>query len=125
MSDKPYRIEFTHYPNYLYVYVVGKEDSVEISKQYWTEAVSEANRSGLKRLLVEQDLEGDAPASEHYEFAKQLQEIVGNEILVAFVDRHAQHDPLNKFAEVVATNRGTKATVFNTTDDAAAWLLQN
>ena len=122
MSDEPYRIEFTSHPNYLHVYVAGKEDSVEISRQYWTEAVAEAKRLGLKRLLVEEDIEVDAPATAHFEFAKELQEIAGTDIVIAFVDRHAQHDPLNRFAEVVATNRGIKATVFNTTDDAAAWL---
>lgn len=121
-NEKSYRIEFRRRENFLHAYVEGDEDSVEISRRYWTEVLEECRRHGLAKVLIEENIAGNVSAGEMYEFAKELPSLVTDKVVVAFVDQRAAHAEINRFGEVVAQNRGLRSRVFNTVEDAAAWL---
>ncbi len=121
-NEKSYRIEFRRRDNFLHAYVEGDEDSVEISRRYWTEVLEECRRHGLAKVLIEENIAGNVSAGEMYEFAKELPSLVTDKVVVAFVDQRAAHAEINRFGEVVAQNRGLRSRVFNTVEDAAAWL---
>ncbi len=125
MSDREYSIRFEDHLDYLHVFVEGDRDSVEISVSYWTEAVNECRRLGRTKLLIEESLGDNGTAADHYEFATKVATIIGDSLTVAFVDRLPEHDQLNRFGELVASNRGSCAKVFETAEKAAAWLLAN
>ncbi len=120
-----YTIEFEHRPKYLYAFISGKDDTLKITKNYWLEMLEECHKSGFNKLLVEEDLQGSLSMQEVFEFASEYAEMGFREILVAFVDRHPAHQQLNRFAELVATNRGGQMRVFDSVSDAKQWLLIN
>ena len=44
-------------------------------------------------------------------------------IRIAFVDMYMDHQSINKFGEIVATNRGVHGKIFNDVEEAKRWLL--
>ncbi|CAN5851681.1 hypothetical protein BH20ACI4_BH20ACI4_12940 [soil metagenome] len=122
-DPKLYQITFEHRPQYLYVYVTGDHDSYEISRQYWLEVADECNKTGYKKVLIEEDIKESASLSEAYQLASELPLMGFQGVRVAFYDRFAEHADLNQFAELVATNRGLAATIFNNLETAENWLL--
>ena len=121
---KPYNIKFEHRAEYLYVYVSGKKDSVEISTQYWNEIAGECRKTNYKKVLVEEDIpQAVASVFELYQFASQLPKLGFAGIYIAFVDRYIEQNELNEFVELVAGNRGLKGRVFNDVGEAEKWLL--
>lgn len=123
-SGKLYDIRFEHRAEYLYAYVTGEEDNVEISTQYWTEIGEECRQNNYQKVLVEEDIkEAIASVFELYQFAAELPKYGFAGIYIAFVDRYIEQNELNKFVELVATNRGLKGRVFNDVTEAEKWLL--
>lgn len=122
IEEKAYRIEFNRRESYIHAYVEGDEDSVEISRRYWTEVLDECRRQGFVKVLIEENISGNVTAGEMYEFAKELPNLVTDKMVVAFVDRRAAHDEINRFGELVANNRGLRSRVFKSVEDAASWL---
>jgi hypothetical protein len=118
-----YTIEFEHRPKYLYALVSGKDDSLEITRSYWQKMLDECRKHGFDKLLVEENLEGSLSMQEVYEFASEYARMGFREILVAFVDRYPEQRQLNRFGELVATNRGGRIRVFDSVTDAKQWLL--
>lgn len=124
-SGELYTIEFEQRPKYLYAFVSGINDSLEITRKYWLEILEECRQNGFEKLLVEENLERSLSMQEIYEFATEYSLMGFREILVAFVDRYPSHQQLNRFGELVATNRGGRIRVFDTVTEAKQWLLVN
>ncbi len=122
-SEKLYSIIFEHRPQYLYVYVSGEHDSYEVSRQYWLEVAAECNKTGYKKVLIEEDIMETVSIPEVYQLASELPQMGFQGVRVAFYDRFAEHADLNEFGELVATNRGLSAKTFNNLEEAEKWLL--
>ena len=120
-----YTIKFERRPKYLYAVVSGKDNNLEIVKSYWQDLFDECQKHGFDKLLVEGNLEGDISMHEVYKFACEFSQKDFREILVAYVDRHSSHQQLNRFGELVASNRGARGRVFDSVSDAKQWLLIN
>lgn len=120
-----YTIEFEHRPKYLYALISGKDDSLEITRSYWQKMLDECRTHGFDKLLVEENLEGSLSMQEVYEFASEYLQMGFRQILVAFVDRYPEQRQLNRFGELVATNRGGRIRMFDNVTDAKQWLLIN
>ncbi len=121
---KPYDIRFENRAEYLYAYVSGDQDSVEISTRYWNEIAAECRKNNYKKVLVEEDIpEAVASVFELYQFAAELPKLGFAGIYIAFVDRYIEQNELNEFVELVASNRGLKGRVFNDVTEAEKWLL--
>ena|SRR5687768_2787405 len=121
---KPYDIRFEHRSEYLYAYVSGDQDSVEISTRYWNEIAAECRKNNYKKVLVEEDIpEAVASVFELYQFAAELPKFGFAGIYIAFVDRYIEQNELNEFVELVASNRGLMGRVFNDVTEAEKWLL--
>ena len=122
-SSKPYRLTFEYRPQYLYAFVAGEKDSYEISKQYWQEIADECQISGIKKVLIEEDLVENVSMADMYQFCSEIPQLGFFGIRVAFVDRRQDQQQLNQFGETVATNRGLLSRVFSNFDDGERWLL--
>jgi hypothetical protein len=120
---KPYEITFEHRQHYLYVYVTGDQDSYEVSRSYWLEVAEECRKTGYKKVLIDEDIENMVSIAEVYKLASELPQMGFQGVRVAFYDRFADHADLNQFGELVATNRGLLARVFNDPQKAEDWLL--
>lgn len=117
-----YKLKFEYRQNYLFVQVIGKEDSLELSKEYWLKVLSECSKRRYKKLLIEEDLDGILTSTETYELAVWLSKQNFNNTLVAFVDLHTDHFDSNQLGEIIATNRGFRVRLFANTNEAVRWL---
>lgn len=115
-------LKFEHRPKYLYAYVSGEKDSYEISKQYWTEIAERLKESGFDRVLIDEDIEEVVSLMDEFQLVSELPEIGFTGIRIAFYDRKIEHKDLNEFGELVASNRGMNARVFNDLELAVAWI---
>ena len=61
--------------------------------------------------------------AEGFQLAADLPLMGFRGVRIAFCDRYAAHQELNEFGEIVATNRGLFAKVFNNFNEAENWLL--
>lgn len=124
-SSQAYRINFEMRPQYLYAYVSGMRDSVEISLNYWREIAEECKRRKAARVLVEEDIMQPVSKLETYQIASEIPRMNFKNVLIAFVDRFLEHQEVNQFGEVVASNRGLRVKVFNEVSEAEKWLLES
>lgn len=123
--EKPYKIEFEQRPKYLYAFVSGRHNNIENARKCWLDILDACHRFGADKLLVEENIEGNISMEEMYKLSSEFPSMGFRNILVAFVDLHPLHQKLNRFGEVVATNRGGKVRVFDTVAEAKEWLLIN
>lgn len=122
-SSKRFDLSFEHRPQYLYVYIAGETDNYEISRQYWLEIARECQRINCKKLLIEEDIPEIVSMADMYRIASEIPHMGFVGVRIAFVDRFLEHQNLNKFGELVATNRGVYGRIFNDTAEAEKWLL--
>lgn len=94
-----------------------------MSVAIWEEVTEQCSRNKCGKILFEQDIrEIDVSYFEKYECVNNLvSELL--RIDVAFVDKYIKQLELNKFTELVATNRGLTVKVFTNFDEAEKWLL--
>ena len=121
--SRPYELTLEYRPQYLYAFVRGEKDSCEISRQYWKEIADECNKSGIKKVLIEEDITENISMPDMYRFASEIPDLGFHGVRVAFFDRHETQHQLNQFGETVATNRGLVSRVFNNFAEAEKWLL--
>lgn len=124
-QEKPYKIEFDQRPKYLYAFVSGRHDNIENARKCWLDILDACHKFEADKLLVEENIEGNISMEEMYKLSSEFPSMGFRNILVAFVDRHLSHQKLNRFGEVVATNRGGKVRVFDTVAEAKEWILVN
>jgi hypothetical protein len=124
-DSKPYRIKFEQRDQYLYAYVAGEHDSLSISLEFWREIAAECRRAEARKVLIEEDIEESVSMLEMYQIAAEIPQMGFANVLIAFVDRFLEQQSLNEFGELVATNRGLRAKVFNNVKEAEIWLSEN
>ena len=122
-DSEPYRITFEERPEYLYVYVTGNADSYEISRSYWLEISAMSEKTGYKKVLIEEDIPEALSMSDMYRLASELPQMGFSSVRVAFFDRYAEQNELNEFGELIAVNRGITGKIFNDLQTAEKWLL--
>jgi hypothetical protein len=124
-SQKPYALTLEQRPGYLYAYVEGEHDSYEISKAFWQEIAQEVVRSGVDRVLIDENIVESASLADMYQLASEIPTMGFGSTRVAFVDRHLDHQEINSFGELVAVNRGMRGKLFNDFETAEKWLLRD
>lgn len=122
---KLYKIRFEQRPAYLYAYVSGEQDSLSISLAFWREIADECRRAEARKILIEEEIKESVSMLEMYQIAAEIPQMGFTNVLIAFVDRYLEQQSLNEFGELVATNRGLRAKVFNDAQTAEKWLLEN
>ncbi|MEJ7862532.1 MAG: hypothetical protein WKF90_12955 [Pyrinomonadaceae bacterium] len=121
-----YELEFEERPNYLYAYISGDKDSVEICIQYWREIAAECQRTNYNKVLIVESIKETVSTTEMYEIASEIPNMMGLlGVKIAFVDRYIEQRPVNEFGGLVAHNRGTYVKLFDTVEEAEKWLLSN
>lgn len=121
---KPYNIQFDYREKYLFAFVSGEKDSLEISLMFWKDIFNECESKNFKRILITENFKNDISAIDMYILGEKLTEIAPKNTSVAFVDSQIQQLEMNKFTETVAYNRGGKGKVFSDFSEAEKWLLE-
>lgn len=118
-------VQFEFQPNYMKLICKGIFDGDALIEAY-EHAFTLAASKGYGAFLADiRDVTGGPPSTmDRYDGGVQfamLQREVGQGIAVAFVGNVPLVDP-ERFAEVVAANRGAFARVFTDHDEAVDWL---
>lgn len=121
--SKLYNLEFDERTDYLYAYASGDKDNVEICTQYWHEIADECRRTKYSKVLIVEDIKQSVTTSEMFQIASRIPGFGFSGIKIAFVDQYTEHQAVNEFGGLVATNRGLYAKLFNTIEEAEKWLL--
>ena len=116
------RIRFEDRQGYLYAFVSGKHDSLDLSLDYWQRVVDECRRRGFTKLLVEESFPNQLSAAQIYTLTAAIAKMPVTELKIAFVDQKSDQEALNLFGETVAVNRGVYGRVFKELEGAEAWL---
>ena len=119
---KPYSLEFEQRADYLYAYVSGETDSLDISRGFWREIADECQRVTAGKLLIVEDIKEIVSMADMYQIASEIPQLGFSGVRIAFVDRYIDQHDLNSFGEIVATNRGIHGKIFNDVDEAIGWL---
>ncbi len=122
-DSKLYNIEFVDRTDYLYAYVSGDKDSLDISRQYWREIADECRRTKKSKVLIVEDIKESVSTTETYQIASEISSMGFAGIKIAFIDQHIEQQELNEFGELVSTNRGLNVKLFNKVEEAEKWLL--
>lgn len=117
----PFTIVYEDRGRFLYASVTGSQDSLEVSRAFWTAIGEECRRRGFDRVLVIESFEQKGPLADVYEVASELPQIMRG-IRIAFIDRELGDLEQNMFAETVALNRGATGKLFMDEARAVAWL---
>ena len=120
---KLYKLEFEERAEYLYAYVSGETDSLDISREYWREIAEECRRIKCGKVLIVEDIKEVVSTMDEFQIASEIPSMGFFGIRVAFVDLYIEHSAINEFGEIVATNRGLHGKVFNDLAEAEKWLL--
>ncbi len=117
-----YNLDFEYRSDYLFASVSGEMDGLDLSKEFWLRILTEGKNRQYKKILIEEDFNGNLTPSEIYDFAVWLSQQNFNNIFVAFTDVHTEHLESNQLGELIATNRGFRVRVFANKNDAVKWL---
>lgn len=120
-----YNLEFEKRTDYLYAFVSGDKDNVEICTQYWREIDAECQRIKYNKILIVEDIRETVSMTQMYEICTEISYMDFTGIKIAFVDRRTEQRAVNEFGGLVVTNRGVNAKLFDTVEEAEKWLLSN
>ena len=91
---------------------------------YLEELLGECIAQGHRRVLIEERLVGPRVGMmDIYQLGARMSErALGLLDAIAYVDANAENDRNLKFGENVVVNRGLRARMFRSVEDAAKWL---
>ena len=108
-------------------YLVAKFSGAGMAEDVWRQYDSLAehcNRTNKDKLLIDiTEAQAEISLWDRYFLGDRAQIFACRRIKVAGVDRPERIDP-QRFAEMVAQNRGVNARAFTNAEDALEWLLK-
>jgi hypothetical protein len=117
-----YYLKIVERESYLFATVSG-EERLEAALAYWQEILETCKRLNYNKIIIEENLQGTASMVDYYKFGKALSTMTqGLGLKIAFIDRNADHEQKNIFAETVAINRGLNAKLCTRIEEAENWL---
>lgn len=125
MTEAPdFTLQFEQRDDYLYVFVSGPTDNLDVSTRSWKRIHAKVAELGRERVLVEEEFPNQLTTMEMFKVAELISDLFRGEARIAHVDRRAADIDLNKFGETVAVNRGVSGRVFDNVRDAEKWLRE-
>jgi hypothetical protein len=120
---RPYQLEFRSLGSELQVDIRGDERLVENALACWQEIASETRRRGAARVLAVSHVRGEPIPFEHMRgFFGSMIGLGLEGVRVAYVDMQGFKTPLMETAEILASEHGFSARVFDNRVAAEMWL---
>lgn len=120
MSDL-FSLDFEQRGNYLYAHLASESISVEVIEGYTREIARKMDEIGATHVLLYRDIPNSLPVNEVYQTViESLDRLRGKKL--AIVNPYADIEKDLEFGVVVGKNRGGNYDIFQTVDDAEAWL---
>lgn len=119
----PYRLEFRSFGDELQVSIHGAERTPENALAAWVAIASEVRVRAPKRLLAMSHVKGEPMQSDHMRgFFASMSGLGMEGVRVAYVDMAGFKTPLMEIAEILASEHGFSARVFDNRIAAELWL---
>ncbi|HXZ55391.1 MAG TPA: hypothetical protein VEH03_08045 [Burkholderiales bacterium] len=124
-ESKSYKLTVTRKAGYVHAIASGP-NTQENMKGYLEELLAQCIAQGHRRVLIEERLVGPRIGMmDVFDLGSVMSDRARAQIeALAFVDINAKDDRNLKFGENVAVNRGLRARMFRTVEDAENWLKQ-
>lgn len=121
-TTKPYTLNFTERPEYLYAHLTAETISADIIRGYVSEVAAKSDSTGKHRILLFRDIpvvmtEGDV----FHTVSESLELLRGKKL--AIVNPHAVIEKELQFGMTVGQNRGGNYAVFDNEASAETWLM--
>ena len=119
----PHQLEFRSVGDELQVVIRGSERSPENALAAWVAIASEVRVREPRRLLAMSYVEGEPMQAEHMRgFFASMAGLGMEGVRVAYVDMAGFKTPLMEVAEILASEHGFSARVFDNRSAAELWL---
>jgi hypothetical protein len=122
-DNKPYDIEFEDHDGYLHTIVGGLRVTSEIALSYWTDIISECERLGYSKILLEHNFVEMISKDEMLEVIGPVAHLLKGRIF-AFYD-HYEHYEIPEAGKAILRSLDVKMQIFHDLHDAQRWLLAN
>jgi len=120
-----YDVSLSVHDGYLRVEAFGKRTKEDSEKLALSFAKFSAEHQ-LHNILLVLNLEGRLDTFEIHDLVSRFRDCgLGASHRIAFIDKHEESKPDQRFMEDVVRTRGLDAAAFETEDDALSWLLRS
>lgn len=123
VSDIAYELTFDKRPNYLYALIKADSIDRETALRYLQELADKCTELNAERVMLERRIPVMMSDADNYLIIQDIIKIIGPRRM-AVVNPYDSNDEAMAFGNLVGANRGLPYRVFDSTDDAEAWLLQ-
>lgn len=121
-----FKISYEDRNDYLYAFVSGEEDSLDISIKFLTRVMAQCYAMNKSKVLIVEEFYTNISLEDMYTIGVHLGGLSSKyHFKIAFVDKIESHNESNQFAELISWNRGANVKIFETTEKAEAWLLKD
>ena len=118
-----YQLEFRSFGDELQVIIRGSERTPEKALAAWVAIASEVRVRASRRLLALSHVEGDPRQPDHMRgFFASMVGLGLEGVRVAYVDMAGFKTPLMEMAEILASEHGFSARIFDNRIAAELWL---
>jgi len=116
-----YSVQVKQEKEYTYFRVEG-EVNYQTGLDLWQDIGNRCKALGCKKIIIEEDLKRQITDTEMYGITSQFPAFGFLGVKMALVDTQAEHDLGNKLGQLIASNRGIDAKVFQSVEDAKKWI---
>ena len=113
---------------YLEIKISGCPTYAEIL-EFWVSVVDHCQTTESRRLLILAELDNELESfstAENYQIASRLPQLgFPQKTRIAILYKHDRFFHTDKFGETVARNRGLNVLIFQDTENALLWLLED
>lgn len=121
-----YEINYEDRKDYLYAFVNGKEDSLNVSISFLTKVALKCSEMKHDKLLIVENFETNVNMHDMFTLGELVAKLtIKYRIKIAFIDEEDTQFERNQFGELISQNRGARFKIFNSIENAEAWLLED
>jgi hypothetical protein len=122
VSDIPYELTFDKRPSYLYAVIKADSIDRETALRYLHELADKCTEVNAERVMLERRIPAMMSDADNYLIIQDIIKIIGPRRM-AVVNPYDSNNEAMAFSNLVGANRGLPYRMFDSTDDAEAWLL--
>jgi len=120
-----YNLTLETHNDYLHARIT-RQDSTENSLRYWAQVAEAVQSAKLKKILVEELLEGEPDTLGTYQVATSIAQLFSyHPVRIAFVDPRHGASTANSFSLNVTRNRGVNIRFFADCEAGRQWLAES
>ncbi len=119
---KPYELRFDKRDGYLFAHVKSDTVDAQMVKQYTSEIAGKCNMLGAQRVMVLREIPAMMTDEQIEGLVDTVLEVFRG-VSVAYVNPHQSNSPGLRLGALTANRRGGDLQIFDSPDEAEAWIM--